>query len=340
MYSLGFVAKHRPDIHIITDKSEIDYEPVTIVREIDAALKQNKKVGLWFWDEDFFMESKNKNQLDQMLQNYRDESVYLCTHMDGECMLTYKQRMAIKVLHIPTYYFDLVRNWQWVRMTTESQHAQKLQFACYVNNPQWHKIMLQDVLLSRGFAHIGDIRCQGQQLGAGDTEACNYYQRGDEAGWKSSHDMKKSLHFDDVNQVFVDHNIKNISRLQYMLKDIPLVIQPESNLGIFPASEKTWWPILLNRLVLIQARPRFMQWLGRYLEFDFGKIFNLEYDMIDGWDQVVGRQRTEHMIDSNRYVIEHAREARQALKHDLMNLSQSVPEKIYKKFCDGLDQIQ
>lgn len=340
MHSLGFVAKHRPDIHIITDKTEIDYEPVSIVREIETALAQNKKVGLWFWDEDFIMGSQNKTQLDKMLQHYRDESVYLCSNMDGECLLTYKQRVAIKVLHIPTWYFEMIRNWQWAGVTAESQHAQKLQFACYINNSQWHKQLLQEVLLSRGLAHIGDIRHRGQQLAAGSTEACDYYQHGDREGWKSSHDMKKSLHFDHTNQVFIDHNIKNLSRLQSMLQDIPLVIQSESNLGIFPATEKTLWPILLNKLMLIQARPRFMQWLSEYVKYDFGKIFNLEHDRIDGWDQVAGRQRTEHMIDSNRYVIEHAREARAALKQDLANLAQSVPGIIYKKFCDGLDQIQ
>lgn len=340
MHSLGFVAKHRPDIHIITDKTETNFEPVGIVLEIETALKQNKKVGLWFWDEDFIMTTPNIAKLDQMLQNYRHESVYLCSNMDGECLLTYQQRMAIKILHIPTWWFEMIRNWLRIRTTVPSNRTHKLQYACYVNNPQWHKKILQETLMKQGLGDIGDIRWCGQQIGAGDQESCDYYQQSDSHGWHSSHDMKRSLYFDEINQVFVDHNIMNTARLQTMLGDIPLVIHSESNLGIFPATEKTLWPILLNRLMLIQARPRFMQWLGQYLKYDFGKIFNLEHDRIDGWDETAGRKRTEHMIDNNRYVITHAHEVRQAMQDSLANLSQSVPSIVYKKFCDGLNQIQ
>lgn len=262
--------------------------------------------------------------------------------MDGECMLTYTETAGwpIRVVHVPWWYLNTVTNYQAVLDGSRAHGSNDLQYACYANRPEWHKQMLKDCLVVKTLDSIGDIRYDNRQLGAGNPRPYYYYQDQDRIGWTSSHDMKRSLVYDHQNQIWICHNARNLPRIQQMLQDIPLVIQPESNLGIFPMTEKSLWPMMLGRLVLIQARPRFMSWLQHYVGFDFSSYINLEYDAMDGWDTKHQQERTECMLDSNLDLIKNAREISQEQKPELDALALALPHRIYYRFCSGLDLIQ
>ena len=105
-------------------------------------------------------------------------------------------------------------------------------------------------------------------------------------------------------------------------------------------TEKSLWPIMMGRLVLIQARPRFMSWFQSYIGYDFSQYIDLEYDSIDGWTHDLQQERTECMIDSNRMLIENAREIWHVHRQDLKLLGDSLPQKIYQRFCTALDLLQ
>lgn len=84
MYSLGFIQRHRPDIHIILDQSAYKYHPAKIIQEIEQGLLLNKVVALFFWDEDFITAGPFSDQLNQELSAYKDQPVYLCSHLIGD----------------------------------------------------------------------------------------------------------------------------------------------------------------------------------------------------------------------------------------------------------------
>lgn len=343
MQSLGFISHHRPDIHIVTDRTESQFDPDTFVPEIESALADGKKVGMFFWDEDFIEPNQHTERLIRALEPFADESVYLCSNMDGECILGYREKLGlpIKTIHIPWWYVNTLEGFRKLDIRLRSTGESGLQFACYVNRPDWHKQMLKDCLLARNLAGIGDIRYDDRQLGSGDNVMNSYYQR-DELGrlQSSSHDMKRSMIYDETRKIWVCHNTRNLPRLDQMLGDIPLVIQPESTLGIFCSTEKSIWPLMLGKLVMIQARPRFMQWFGEYVGYDFSSYLDLEYDSIDGWTQRLHQERTECMLDKNSYLIAHAREAWNQTKDGLQQLAQDLPDRVYRRFCSGLDQIK
>jgi hypothetical protein len=187
---------------------------------------------------------------------------------------------------------------------------------------------------------VGDIRYQNQQLGAGSHVENPYYHQNEQKALPQSHDMKRSMVYDAERQIWICHNSRNLAHLDQMLQDIPLIINSESNVGIFCMTEKSLWPLVLGKLTMIQARPRFMQWFSEYVGYDFSSYLDLEYDSIDGWTPLCHRRRAECMIDRNLYLIKHAREAWYQVRYDLQNLSQSLPQRIYQKFCGGLDLIK
>lgn len=341
MHSLGFIAHHRPDIHIVTDRTECQFDPDTFVPEIEAALAAGKKVGLFFWDEDFMMSNQHTERLVRELEPFAQEPVYVCANMDGECLLTYRENLGlpVKTVHVPWSYLNTVGNYHAVDIKPRTTALSGLQFACYANRPDWHKVLLKDTLLSRNLGAIGDIRYDNQQFGAGDPKNHPYYQSDERQALPKSHDMKKSMIYDSQRKIWICHNARNLIRLDQRLTDIPLVIQPESTVGIFMMSEKSLWPIMLGKLVMIQARPRFMQWFGEYIGYDFSAYLDLEYDSIDGWTQIEHQHRAECMIDKNLYLIRHARDIWQEIKDDLYDLSQNLPNHIYNKFCSSLDAI-
>jgi hypothetical protein len=342
MMTLGFIAHHRPDIHIVTDRTESKYDPDRFVPEIESSLVAGKKVGLFFWDEDFIMPNQHTDKLVRSLEPFANEPVYLCSNMDGECLLTYGENLGlpIKTVHVPWWYVNMLENYRVLDIKPRTVAQFGLQFACYVNRPEWHKSMLQDSLISRSLDSVGDIRYQNQQLGAGRHVENPYYHQNEKQDLPQSHDMKRSMVYDAEKQIWICHNSRNLVRLDQMLGDIPLVINSESNVGIFCMTEKSLWPLVLGKLTMIQARPRFMQWFGEYVGYDFSSYLDLEYDSIDGWTPLCHRRRVECMIDKNLYLITHAREAWHQVKDDLHSLAQELPARVYKKFCDGLDAIR
>lgn len=339
MKSLGFVQHHRPDIHIITDQTENDFDPKIIVPEIEKGLSQNKKVALFFWDEDFILENRYSDVLNRALEEFRDEPVYLCSNMDDECLLVYQERrnIPVKPIYIPWWYVNFIPDMLNKRTSIYQGPLSEsgTQFACYVNRPDWHKTALVRSLESRNLGRIGDIR-QSQNRSKSDHD---YYQLGDQKTWKSSHDVKRSLFWDEDLQTWIDHNTRNITKLEQMLGDIPLVINPESNLGLFVISEKSLWPVVLGRMLLIYSRPRAMKTLQKFLSYDLSIYLDLEFDDIDGWTEVEHQQRLECLLDKNIYMITHAREIYHEISKDLDEAADQIGPICYRRFCQSLDEI-
>ena len=344
MYTLGFIQKHRPDIYLVADQTESDFDPDLIVPQIETGLEQGKKVCLFFWDEDFIMPSANKDRLNRELEAYADQPVYLCSNMSGECLLIYKEQrsLPIKPVHVPWRYLAYVVNSSKINDLSYFGPAQPrgLEFACYNNRKEWHRDVLIESLVARGLASIGDITYQSQQIGSG-KQPPRYYQDNDRppSGWVSSNDNRRSIVNHENYPKLICHDSRNVSRLRQMLGDIPLVITAETNLGVFPVTEKCIWPIMLGRMFMIYARPRIMRQLQKYVEYAFEDYLDLEFDSIDGWTRAEQQQRLDCMLDRNLYTINHAREVWESVAIGVQNSARNLPARLYREFCQCLDEI-
>jgi len=343
MQSLGFIARHRPDIHILTDRLWSRYNADTIVPEIELALRHNKKVGLFFMAPDFIMPNENSEDLIRRLEPFQDEPVWLCSDMADECLLIYKEQFAlpIKSVFLPWVIvnfacnFDLTVGQDFLGPCT----AKGLQFACYVNRTQSHKQDLKDRLLDRGWGSIGDIQYEGKQMGSGTVH--HEWRTEQEAQILNvdSNNTVRSLFVHAPSGRWVCHNAINLTRLKDQIGDIPLVLQPETTTGLFPITEKSVWPIMLQRLLMIYGRPRIMQTVQKFTSYDLGSYLDLEYDSIDGWTLKENLQRLDCMIEKNQYLIKHAREIWRQHQDQLVQARYDLPNLVYQQFCTGLDEI-
>lgn len=342
MYTLGFIQKHRPDIYLVADQTESLFDPDLIMPQIETGLQQGKKVCLFFWDEDFIMPSSNKDRLNRELESYADQPVYLCSNMSGECLLVYKEKrsLPIKPLHVPWRYLEYVVNVSKVYDFSYSGPTGPYgpKFACYNHRKDHHRDVLTKSLVRRGLQSIGDITYANQQLGSGESPVI-YYQDNDRLGWVSGHDDRRSIVTHEFYSKAICHAARNIPRLNKMLGDTPLVITAETNLGVFPVTEKCIWPILLGRMFMVYARPRIMRHLQKYVGYSFEDYLDLEFDSIDGWSCTEQKQRLDCMLDRNLYTITHAREVWESVATSVQNSAKELPVKIYAEFCQCLDEI-
>lgn len=335
MQSLGFMQQHRPDIHIITDKTEFNFIPSAVIPQIEHALKIGKKVALFFWDEDFITPSKYSDELNRCLESYRDEPVYLCSNMIGDQLkiYTYQRSIPIKIIHVPWWYMTMIP--AMISKKTGNYHGPTningKHSICLINRPDSHKDMLAVGLKSRG---LDDLLYQNPAQSPN-----SYYQPGDHDGWNSSHDMKRSLIWDKTLECWIDHNARNIVRLERILGDCPMVINPESTGGIFPISEKSFWPIVLDRMFVIWARAGIMRDLQNFLTYDLSSYLDLEFDGIEGYEIHDHQRRLECLLDKNYYTFTHARDIYPTVAEQIRNASRNIGPIFYRKFCESLDSI-
>lgn len=343
LQSLGFIAQHRPDIHIVTDRLWSRYHADTIIPEIETALVNNKKVGLFFMSPDFMMPNENSKDLLERLTPFADEPVYLCSDLDDECLLIYQEQfvLPIKSIYVPWCISNFVFNLDLV--TSEDFDGPcgpvGLQFACYANRLQQHREDLKNLLIDQQWTNIGDIQYAGKQLGSGSIHREWRTQSEFEILKEDSNNTIRSLFFHSDTGRWVCHNAINLMRLKEQLGDIPLVIQSDSTTGLFPITEKSIWPIMLQRLFMIYGRPRLMQTVQKFLSYDIASYLDLEFDSIDGWTLREDRLRLECMIEKNQYLITHAREFWIAHRPKLLQARYDLPYLIYQQFCNGLKQI-
>lgn len=342
--SLGFVHTYRPDIYLITDQTHNRFHPEIVVPKIEHGLRQGKKVALFWYDEDFIVPNEHDRDLCRALESFRDEPVYLCSTMHSSNLAIYTspthRNLPIKVLWCP--WAQLTVLCQKFLATANSFQGPDLdsniQFACYVNRVDQFKQDCIDIMLSKNLETIGHFVVQGKALSNHERTILSGKPQ-DTNGWTSSHDMKKSLEYNWQMQLMVGYWFRNQQRLISMLGDIPLVIHPETNPGIFPLSDKFYWPVCGSRMVMLCGRQHLYREAAQITGFDFGCYLDLEFDSIEGWDRQAYITRLECMLDKNSYVIRHARDKWYEVQDKLRVLADDIPAKMYRHFCDALDQI-
>ena len=342
--TLGFVAQHRPDIYMVHDQTSNNFNEKIIASEIENGLAQDRPVGLFFFDEDFIGNYQELKPLRRCLERYRQEPVYLCTSVDGPSLMMYTSPhhhdLPIKILTLPWVSLNMILSMAVMASKPMQVNASGYNFACYQNRSEWHRDQLISGICARKLDQIGDVWYQGRRVNTNECTEYPYLNNSDRDGWTTSHDMKKSLTWDQELHVWHCHLGKNIPRLRTMLQDTPMVLMTESNMGLFAMYEKTYWPILLGRLFLTFARAGFMAEVQKLVTFDLGDCWNLEFDSIEGWTQPEQMRRLDCMLDNNLYQIRHSRDLYAVYEKDLQASAANLPRLMYDRFCNALDQLR
>ena len=149
-------------------------------------------------------------------------------------------------------------------------------------------------------------------------------------------DPKKSRIYIAQKNIYISDMILALHDIEKLYKNIPLVIHPESTLGIFLNTEKCLWPILLGKIFLIYGRPQLMQSIQEFYDIDLDKIINLNFDTY-GFDE--HKQRLTTLVSDNRDLLINAQNVYVEYQDQLENARWSIGKNMYRFFCKQLEKI-
>lgn len=346
-YSLGLIKKHRPDIAMIALRLarrdhwiELDHNYSGLDEMIQHHLRQHRTVLIVPWEEDIM--GDHDENLANCLNSYSDEPVYLVSEMDQRNRLFYshQMRLRIKQLELP---FVLVNDCLCYAYLDQQAPASNIgiadkNFVCLIGRPDLIKIELALELRRQGMHEVGlivanqfrhpelkDVLVQDQRPPRYDLDQLASSHR-KEAGQIQHHG------------ILVSSNVENFRYLESTYGH-PLVINPESTMGIFPPTEKSIWPVLLGRLFLISGPVGVMSWVQRFYGSDISTWANLDFDSLEAytWPDFATKRRL--MLERNRDLIWHAADVYQQHRSQLAQARQQFPRNLWNFFKQQIDSL-
>jgi len=210
-------------------------------------------------------------------------------------------------------------------------------FLCMVSRSQSHKIELIKELGKAGLHQFGRITVTSSII---DADIQNFCQLSDLPPWPNiNHPLGKTRANSIIDGIHVSGSVENFLQIEKHYRNIPLIINPETNYGVFMTSEKSLWPLLLGRLCLISGRWKIMNYIQRFYDVNFSSYINLEFDEINGWTDDHQQTRIHTMISHNKDLIKDSKDIYQLLQPDLEQARWTIGKNIYEFFVQQLSQI-
>jgi hypothetical protein len=363
VYTLGMAQYHRPDLAIVHDHDQLNqdqtfisgyYSPAQIQNLIEKNLKKNLTVCLCITDVDF-MWPPNSDMV-EMLNSYKDHPVYLITQLDPESqkVYTFQHGLQIKMLELPWELLNECLCYYRARAKRKIKPCEYgvENFVCMINNKNSFKQQLLECLVETDLHNKGLLTVMDyKEFGESTTEQMNFLQ----THCKISklpvfHNFLTALVRDpnfatrscieiDYTGLLVSYNVANYLLIERFYKDIPMVVHPESTGGIFISTEKSLWPLLLGKLMLVAGRPGVMSYMQRFYDVDFSSLFDLSFDSMGGYDLSDHRARITAMLNNNKEVILNADQVHQAHAEQLESARWTLGKNMYEFFCRQLESI-
>jgi hypothetical protein len=346
-YSLGLIRRHRPDIAMIAVRlsrrdhwTELDYRFHGLDGLIQYQLSQHRTVLIVTWEEDII--GAYDQTLTACLNQYREEPVYLVSEMDqlNRLIYSHQMRLEIKQLELPFVLandclcYDRLRQ-QWPVEAAPTSHKN---FLCMIGRPDPMKIELALELRRQELHEWGMIvanQFQHPEL-RGVLVRDQRPPRYDLAQLTSSH--RKEAGQVDQHGILISSNVENFRHIESTY-GMPLIINPESTMGIFPPTEKSIWPVLLGRLFLILGPVGVMGWVQRFYGSDMSTWVNLDYDRQEAYSLSEFLTKRQQMLHDNQELIQHAPEVARAYRSQLDEARQEFPRNIWRFFKQQIDSL-
>lgn len=343
-YSLGLIEKYRPDVQILglrltrNDQwSGGDHCPFLLKDKIQEYLDADKIVFVVASDE-YVMDANY--DFSPALNEFADQPVYFVTEMDSAQSLywTFQKNLKCKILELPFILVNDVLCYHHLRKKRQQNNQlSEYNFSCMINRPEKHKYDLCKMLLDLGLHKYGYISF---------TDA-------DAPDWMHKHFVYNQLNdYNTVpltehrfeagqilsNDILVSKNCMNYFTIESKY-NTPLVVHPETVVGIFPNTEKSIWPALLGKMYLIYGHQGIIKWIQRFCDYGPERFSDLTYDSVEGYDDVDNMKRLETMLTRNSDLIRNAHAIYLDHKIALEQNKKTFVENLYSFFASQINRI-
>jgi hypothetical protein len=140
------------------------------------------------------------------------------------------------------------------------------------------------------------------------------------------------------NDILVSKNCMNYFTIESKY-NTPLVVHPETVVGIFPNTEKSIWPALLGKMYLIYGHQGIIKWIQRFCDYGPERFSDLTYDSVEGYDDVDNMKRLETMLTRNSDLIRNAHAIYLDHKIALEQNKKTFVENLYSFFASQINRI-
>lgn len=335
-YPLAWFAHRRPDVEFITFADWPSYHDYAwLGQRIEQALAAKKTVAIIPWDEDTMYPVVS--ELAEILNQYSNEPVYWLSFLDPESQLIYRfpHNFTCKIEEFPWYQANECYLYLHTHPQVTALQPGPHKFACLSGRYTPSKYSFVQEITHAGLRDQGIVTVA--DLDDYPDDVLQYAEANSYPPYMNATGNVAPIN--NLDGIRVTGNTLNFALLDQHYADIPLFVHPETSSGIFPLTEKGYWPILLGRLSMIHARPRYMQNLQRFYSIDLSEIMNLDFDHIDGWTDTDHHRRAAIMLRSNTELIHRARAVVQAKTKELAHARWEFPRRAWQQCVQVLDQL-
>ncbi len=345
-YSMGIIKKYRPDVELVFMRfsrddqwkdSDLDCSLLSDI--IQRHLQNNKIVFVMAFDE-YVMNDANYNFAD-VLNQFDNDPVYFVTAMDQEQSLYWKfqKNLKCKILEIPIILInDAICYFKIAKTINQTPLESKHNFLCMTNRAEHNKYNLLKKIHKLGLHHYGLVTYRDLNPPRIFKENFIFNETGpmDPTNLPTANRQEAGQVL--IGNILVSSNVANFVHIQTTY-DMPLIINPETTVGIFPSTEKSIWPALLGRMYLIYGHQHIMRWPKRFSSYGPENFCNISFDNVEGYTEKDHELRLEKMLVDNQYLIKHARDVYSNHRDSLEQNRNDFVINIYNFFRDQLNGL-
>jgi hypothetical protein len=338
-YTLGFLKFHRPDCEFITpdqlikNSSDVSYK--WLDEKIQKILNEKKKVCIVPWDEDII--GNDLSYLSTVLNKYKNDPVWLITQLSplDQKIYTYQHNIQCKIVEIPWWYVNDCLAYYQLSKKIKTTPTSAYNYMCMVHRPQKEKLDLIEKLEKYNLAQYGFITLPNNL-----TKKNKYITESNPPYRKLNTAYSKMGAQFFYNNVWASSNVENFLYLETAYRDIPMVVHSETTCGIFFSTEKSLWPLLLGKLMLVYGRPEAMTSIQRFYDVDFGNFLSMDFDQPNNDYSDFGNDaRLELLINNNADLIRNCKEVYNSMAPELEAARWTIGKNLYNFLTSQLETI-
>ena len=328
-YSLGLLQTLRPDCLWITPDQWQDCQKYEwLNRLIKKGLGQKKHVCVVPWDENII--GQKVESFSAVLNSYANSAVWLITQLNEQekKLYTFQHGICCKILEIPWWFLNDCLTYERVSKRVKRSCDSHHNYLCMLGRYESHKFDLAKELFEQSLDKFGLITVSDPEVYP--KEAMNFCQINPVKPYQNL----------SMPQFWISGNVANLLHLETYYADIPLIIHPETSCGIFFNTEKSLWPLLLGKLMLVYGKAGVMGSIQRFYDVDFSTYADLLFDQPNNdWSEQGHRARLKLLIDLNGPLIQDCREIYLALQPQLEKARWNLGKNIYAFVVQQLKNI-
>ena len=338
-YSLGYFQDKYPEIEWIVFLTKISKEDIVSLRSrIDNGLKNNKRIAFVIEDEAVIFPANP--DLVQLLNSYQNELFWLITQLDSTCQLiyTFQHGIKCKIIELPWIWLnDTLVYYQVHSAVQPTNTTGSTSYICMIGNMiAHHKLDLVRELQKQNLDQYGLITFYRplEEFKNNKYIQVNPVQPYKNLNTKYSKMAAQVLCKTNLTQedIWISSNVENFLHIEKTYSHIPLVVHPETSVGIFFNTEKSLWPLLLGKMTLIYSRPGQMKSMQRFYDFDISNYADLAFDVCDGYDDQASYSRLQTMLSDNKDLIKNSKDIYSQFCVDLETARWSIGQNLLD-FC-------